>query len=137
MHEDGRVEHKSQTLISEPGKFPNFDFIRELEKSLNTDDGTIFRWAAHENTILNQIKAQLLSYTQAPKDKNRLIKFIDTITNDATRSTIDLNEIAIQCYFHPETQARTSIKKVLPAVLKTSKLLKEEYSKPIETIRRH
>ena len=32
MHEDGRVEHKSQTLISEPGKFPNFDFIRELEK---------------------------------------------------------------------------------------------------------
>lgn len=131
MHEDGRVEHKSQTLISEPGKFPNFDFIRELEKSLTTDDGTIFRWAAHENTILNQIKAQLLSYTQAPKDKNRLIKFIDTITNDATRSMIDLNEIAIQCYFHPETQARTSIKKVLPAVLKTSKVLKKEYSKPI------
>jgi hypothetical protein len=29
------------------------------------------------------------------------------------------------------TQARTSIKKVLPAVLSTSKLLKEQYSKPI------
>jgi hypothetical protein len=131
MHENGRVEHKSQTLISEPGKFPNFDFIKQLKKSLDTDDGTIFRWAAHENTILNQIKTQLLNYTQAPEEKNRLIKFIKTITNDSKRSMVDLNEIAIKCYFHPETQARTSIKKVLPAVLKTSKLLKEKYSKPI------
>ena len=44
---------------------------------------------------------------------------------------VDLNEIAVKCYFHPETQGRTSIKKVLPAVLKTSKSLKKKYSKPI------
>jgi hypothetical protein len=44
---------------------------------------------------------------------------------------VDLNEIAVKCYFHPETQGRTSIKKVLPAVLKTSELLRKEYSKPI------
>ena len=131
MHENGEVEHRNQSLIAEPGQFPNFDFVRELKQSLDTDGGTIFRWAAHENTILNQIKQQLLTYDQTPKDCDNLIKFIETITNGATRSMIDLNEVAVKCYFHPETQGRTSIKKVLPAVLKTSKLLKEEYSKPI------
>jgi len=131
MHENGEVEHKNQALIAEPGQFPNFDFIRELKKSLSTDAGTIFRWAAHENTILNQIKEQLLSHTQVPADKANLIRFIESITNDADRSMVDLNDIAVRCYFHPETQGRTSIKKILPAVLKTSKLLKDEYSKPI------
>lgn len=131
MHANGKVEHRNQVLIAEPGQFPNFDFIRELKKSLSKDAGTIFRWAAHENTILNQIKEQLLSHTQVPADKANLIKFIESITNDADRSMVDLNEIAVRCYFHPETQGRTSIKKVLPAVLKTSKLLKDEYSKPI------
>ena len=89
MHENGEVEHKNQALIAEPGKFPNFDFIRELKKSLSTDAGTIFRWAAHENTILNQIKEQLLSYTQVPDDKANLIRFIESITNDADRSMVD------------------------------------------------
>ena len=131
MYENGEVEHRNQALITEPGQFPNFDFIRELEKSLNTDEGTIFRWAAHENTILNEIKSQLLNYTDPPDDKANLINFIDSITNDADRSMVDLNEIAVKCYFHPDTQGRTSIKKVLPAVLKTSELLKNEYSKPI------
>ena len=131
MHENGEVEHCNQSLIAEPGQFPNFDFVRELKQSLDTDGGTIFRWAAHENTILNQIKQQLLTYDQTPKDCDNLIKFIETITNGATRSMIDLNEVAVKCYFHPETQGRTSIKKVLPAVLNTSELLKEKYSKPI------
>ena len=131
MHENGVVEHHNQALIAEPGQFPNFELIRELKKSLEIDSGTIFRWAAHENTILNQIKQQLVNHNQAPKDSDNLIAFIETITNDAKRSMIDLNEIAVKCYFHPETQGRTSIKKVLPAALKTSRLLKEEYSKPI------
>jgi len=131
MHENGEVEHRNQALIAEPGQFPNFEFVKELQKSLDTDSGTIFRWAAHENTILNQIKQQLLTYDQTPEECDRLIKFIETITNHASRSMVDLNEIAVKCYFHPETQGRTSIKKVLPAVLKTSKSLKKKYSKPL------
>lgn len=136
MHEDGLVEHTGQTLIAEPGKFPNFDFIRELEKSLNTDEGTIFRWAAHENTILNQIKAQLLNYTQAPADKANLIKFIESITNDADRSMVDLNEIAVKCYFHPDTQGRTSIKKCYPQCLKHQNCSKTSIPNQLETTRR-
>lgn len=131
LHENGEVEHRNQALIVEPGQFPNFEFVRELKKSLNTDSGTIFRWAAHENTILNQIKQQILTHDQTPEDCENLIQFIEAITNDASRSMVDLNDIAMKCYFHPETQGRTSIKKVLPAVLKTSGLLKQTFSSPI------
>ena len=133
MHENGRVEHRNQALFAEAGAFPNFNFIRELKDALELDSGTIFRWAAHENTILNHIKEQLLNFEQVPSDKDDLIHFIESITNEADRSMVDLNEHALRCYFHPETQGRTSIKKVLPAVLKTSERLKKEYSKPIGT----
>lgn len=131
MHKDGSVEHRKQCLITEVGKFPNFDFVRELKKSLQSDSGTIFRWAAHENTILNQIRDQLINYAQSNDDTQTLINFIDSITNKARRSMIDLNALAIRCYFHPDTKGKTSIKQVLPAVLKSSKVLKEEYSKPM------
>ena len=131
MHEDGRVEHLNQSLITNPGNFPNFDFVRELKGALDKDTGTVFRWAAHENTILNKIKEQLLKNSDPPPDKNELIQFIDSITNNAERSMVDLNELALRCYFHPMTQARTSIKKILPAVLSTSELLKADYSQPI------
>lgn len=131
MHENGHVEHLNQTLLTEQGVFPNFEFVRQLKKSLDGDSGTIFRWAAHENTILNHIKNQLTTSPRAPDDKDELIQFIESITNQAERSMVDLNEIALKCYFHPSTQGRTSIKKVLPAVLQSSEILKREYSKPI------
>jgi len=131
MHENGYVEHRSQALVTEPGCFPNFNFVRALKNSLDTDDGTIFRWATHENTILNKIKEQLIERSDAPSDKYDLIQFIESITDDAERSMVDLEKIALRCFFHPNTNGQTSIKKVLPAVLGESKLLKDEYSKPI------
>ena len=131
MRENGTVEHRNQSLITQPGNFPNFDFVRDLKDALDSDTGTIFRWAAHENTILNKIKEQLLKSSNPPSDRDSLIQFIDSITNDSERSMVDLNEMALKCYFHPSTQGRTSIKKVLPAVLQSSEILKSEYSKPI------
>ena len=134
MHENGYVEHRSQALITEPGCFPNFNFVRALKNSLDTDEGTIFRWAIHENTILNKIKEQLIERSDAPSDRDDLIQFIESITDDAKRSMVDLEKIALRCFFHPNTNGQTSIKKVLPAVLRESKLLKDEYSKPIGEI---
>ena len=134
MHENGYVEHRGQALITEPGQFPNFNFVRALKNSLDTDDGIIFRWATHENTILNTIKEQLIEGSDAPSDKYELIQFIELITDDAERSMVDLEKIALRCFFHRNTNGQTSIKKVLPAVLGESKLLKDEYSKPIGEI---
>jgi len=53
IHENGQIEHADEYISNQSGYFPNFDFIRELKKALEKDDGTIFRFHNHENTILN------------------------------------------------------------------------------------
>ncbi|MBI5335570.1 MAG: DUF2779 domain-containing protein [Burkholderiales bacterium] len=54
MHADGRVEHKSQFLEARPGVDPTLPFLRALRAALSDDEGTVFRWAAHEKTVLQQ-----------------------------------------------------------------------------------
>lgn len=131
IEKDGSVRHAGQFICAESGVFPNFEFVRELKKQLEADDGTIFRWAAHENTILNHIGAQLHQRSSVVPDANHLLSFIVDVTNNGIRSMVDLNEIAKRTYFDPETKGRTSIKKVLPAVLRTSQFLKKKYQAPI------
>lgn len=131
IEKDGSVKHVGQFICAEPGIFPNFEFVRALKKQLENDDGTIFRWASHENTILNHIAAQIQHRSSEVADADELLLFIADITDDGIRSMVDLNEIAKRTYFHPDTKGRTSIKKVLPAVLKKSQFLKNKYQKPI------
>jgi hypothetical protein len=131
VYADGRIEHKNQALFVEPGEFPNFKFVRALKDAVGTDNGTIFRWAAHENTILRHIRGQLESQPDTLDDKQELIAFIDGITDSGARTMVDLNEVAIRSYFHPDTKGSTSIKKVLPSVLKVSDYLRNKYSNPI------
>ncbi|MBV9241284.1 MAG: DUF2779 domain-containing protein [Acidobacteria bacterium] len=57
----GNVAHVGQHLDTRPGVFPNYDFVRELKKQLEKDNGTIFRYHSHENSYLAAIRAQLLS----------------------------------------------------------------------------
>ncbi|MFL5813747.1 MAG: DUF2779 domain-containing protein [Bdellovibrionia bacterium] len=137
LHEDGRVEHADQHLDIRTGVFPNFEFVRRLKKALSKDEGTIFRYATHENTVLRQIRAQLLE-TPEP-DQDELIAFIDLISQPkkgeegraGRRNMIDLREIVLEHFFHPLMGGSNSIKKVIPAVLEESKFLREKYSKSI------
>ena len=131
IEEDGSVRHAGQFLLAEAGVFPNFEFVRALKRGLETDKGTVFCWSAHENTILNHIRHQLDELTVKPDDYEELVSFISQITNDGPRSMIDLAKIAERAYFHPDTKGRVSIKKVLPAVLKTSPYLKKKYQRPV------
>jgi len=131
IEKDGSVKHIGQFICAEPGVFPNLEFVRALKKQLKNDGGTIFRWAAHENTILNHIAAQIQQRSSVVADADELLSFIADVTDGGIRSMVDLNEIAKRTYFHPETKGRTSIKKVLPAVLRTSHFLKNKYQKPI------
>ena len=84
VNSDLNIEHKGQYLSGEKGMFPNFEFVRKLKAELEHDHGSIFRYATHENTVLNQIMAQL---EEAPlsdvPDKKSLIDFIKTITHGA------------------------------------------------------
>jgi hypothetical protein len=138
VYEDGIIEHKGQWINADQGKFPNFEFVRQLKNELEQDSGTIFRYAAHENSILNAIYSQL-DFSDEP-DKAVLMEWIKTITKSTEKSTekweglrnmVDLCEMVKRYYFAPQTNGSNSIKHVLPAILNFSDFLKEKYSKPI------
>jgi hypothetical protein len=138
LYENEKIEHYSEWINVEPGKFPNFEFVRALKKSLENDNGTIFRYSIHENTVLNHIKTQLLA-SQEP-DKQSLMDFIETITvsksdvkhtKEGNRVMVDLCEVVKAYYYEPVMKGSNSIKAVLPAVLHSSSFLREKYSQSI------
>ena len=57
LDKSGNLTHTE--WISTERVFPNFDFVRALKHDLEGDDGTIFRYSHHENSVLNQIAEQL------------------------------------------------------------------------------
>jgi len=133
------VEHKSQYLETRCGVHPNYGFVRALKDSLG-DIGTIFMWTPHENTTLNSIYDELLEDEDAPSDADELKRFILDVTTlkkdkkvirEGSRKMYDQCALAKKVYFHKDTGGSSSIKKVLPSVLKTSKFLQEKYSQPL------
>ncbi len=138
VDKDGSVKHVGEFLDIAAG-FPNYNFLRALKKELEQDEGTIFRYSHHENTFLNHIYKQLLN-DEDVSDKEELMEFIRTITRptkdfknkwEADRCMVDLCDLVIKYYYNPATRGSNSIKFVLPAILNSSKFLKEKYSKPI------
>lgn len=127
---DGSVRHADEFLLTQPGAFPNYAFVRALRAALVNDNGTIFRWSHHENTILSAIRQQLLEDAAAPSDASELIAFIDSITKGGPRAMVDLADVARRRYFHPNTQGSCSIKQVLPSVLNASAFLSARYGGP-------
>lgn len=139
--EDGTIEHKSEFISNTPGEFPNFIFARALKKALENDNGTVFKFATHENSILNAIIVQLNASNE--NDKVELITFLKTITNstndsvekwEGDRNMVDLNKVVKDYYFNPFTKGSNSIKAVLPASLNSSDYLKQKYSQAIGSI---
>ncbi len=140
-YENGNIEHKSEFISNTPGEFPNFYFARALKKSLENDNGTIFRFATHENSILNAIIIQLLNSQES--DREELILFLKSITSSTKdsanpwqgeRNMVDLNRVVKEYYYNPNTKGSNSIKAVLPASLNSSIYLKNKYSRPIGEI---
>lgn len=128
------IEHVGQYLNEDVSKFPNFEFVRKLKHQLEEDDGTIFRYANHENSILNAIAKQLDESNES--DKDDLISFIHLITHtkeqEGPRDMVDLLEVVKLYYYNvDEMHGSNSIKQVLPAVLNGSQFLKNKYSQPI------
>lgn len=134
IYEDGTIEHLPEYINIERGHFPNFDFVRALRDQLSQDAGSVFRYAPHENTILNHILLQLQNAPEV-EDKGDLIDFIRTITHSANhkgeRDMIDLLDVVKKHYWHPMMGGSNSLKAVLPAVLNSSDHIVEKYSQPI------
>jgi hypothetical protein len=141
VYEDGRVDHHNEYLNTEPGVFPNFDFVRALKTSLEVNDGSIFRYHNHENTIVNVIYEQL--HKSAEPDKVELMDFIESISHNTgkkaktwsgERDMIDLQQTVVKYYYDPITGGSNSIKDILPAVLHSSSYLKEKYTQPLSQL---
>lgn len=140
VSKDGSIEHANEFINVEPGHFPNFDFVRALKKALSNDNGTIFRYAAHENTVLCAIHAQLKKSDLPKTEIEELCGFIESITTkregkeilwDGKRSMVDLLEMVKGYYYHPATGGSNSLKYVLPATLNESQFLKQKYAQQI------
>jgi Domain of unknown function(DUF2779) len=140
LYQDGRLEHKGQYLNPRRGVFPNYDFVRALKKELEGDDGSIFRYATHENSTLVEISRQLAEDPNPPEDRAALRQFIRSITTstkdsteqwDGARTMIDLRKMVLRYYYDPVTNGANSIKVVLPAILNNSDFLKKKYAQPI------
>jgi hypothetical protein len=141
VYENGNVVHHNEYLNTEIGTFPNFDFIRALKKSLSLNEGSIFRYHNHENTIVNVIYSQLSVSNES--DKIELLEFIESISHNTAKNSktwcgyrdmIDLQRTVVNYYYNPITGGSNSIKAILPAVLHSSKFLQEKYRKPISEI---
>lgn len=140
-YEDGRVEHKTEYINDQPGEFPNFKFAAALKEALQNDSGTIFRFADHENSIVNAIIKQMNDSPEFTDDD--LILFLKSISHSSKNSTeiwvgerdmVDLRKIVLDYYYNPLTNGSNSLKYVLPAILNTSIFLKNKYSKPLTEI---
>jgi hypothetical protein len=135
MHRDGRMEHY-EWIDAYQGVFPNYEFVRQLKAVLDKDEGTIFRYAAHENTVLRQIQTQMMEDDE--QKYGDLIKWIDTITEykigkskvAGPRNMVDMLQLVREHYYHPDMKGSNSIKAVLPAVM-TGDAIKKKYSKPL------
>ena len=140
-NQDGSIEHLSQYINNIPGEFPNFHFARALQAAIGNDNGTVFKFATHENSIVNAIISQLEQSNQT--DKNQLIVFLKSISTstknqaqpwEGDRNMVDLCKVVKDYYYNPLTKGSNSIKAVLPAALNSSNFLKQKYSQPIGNI---
>lgn len=146
MEKDGTVTHASEFIDLTPGIDPSIEFLRALKNALNkpgVEQSTVFMWSHYENTVLNELRANLIQLRHegtAPDDAEELIEFADSLTvrkqgekilHRGVRAMVDLCAYADLIFFHPDTQGRSSIKVVLPAVMKASIWLQQRYSRPI------
>ena len=96
--------------------FPNFRFTESLMKQIGTT-GTPLMWTPFENTILRNILEQMDIYGYT---YDSLKNWLTNITTDKKQGRegrfVDLNDLTLQYYFHPDMKGKTSIKKVLPAI---------------------
>lgn len=140
--EDGSVTH-DEYIATEPGKYPSYEFLLELQKVLGKDEGTILRYSPHENTILRHLRKNLVGGRPAVPptlDVEDLIAFIDSITkstnnelgHEGPRNMVDMYPIVKDHYYHRRMGSKKSIKAVLDAMMSTSPVLKERYSRPLE-----
>ena len=89
----------------------------------------------------------MLLSSDPPADHEDLVTFIEQVTKRGSgaetivgnRNMVDLCDIAKKYYFHPSTMGSSSLKKVLPALMKSSPILRalyqdRTYGQPVKSL---
>lgn len=102
-------------------EFPNFQFAESLMEQIG-ERGTPLMWSHYENTTLKDILEQFAIRDYSNDDLN---KWLTEITKDKGREGrfVDLRDFCLKYYFHPMMKGKTSIKKVLPAVMSNTEFV--------------
>lgn len=134
MHDDGRVHHQTQFLEARPGVDPTRPFLSALKAALDANAGTVFRWSHHENNVLGSLRERLIE-EGLPGDQD-LVAFIQLITHQSggiagARNMVDLCELSQRYFYAPGTRGSSSLKKVLPALMRNSQFLRQTYSQAV------
>lgn len=118
LYQDGRMEHKE--WLNTDDKFPNVECAVSLKSCLG-NIGTVMTWSPYENTQLKAIKETLVEMEDFDSElKTWLIEIIEDKDRNDNR-ILDMNKLTGKFYFHPLMGGRTSIKVVLPSVLRATK----------------
>jgi len=148
LHQDGRLEHVDDFLMSEPGQMPNVAFLKSLKDTLSRNEGTVMMWSPYENSVLNalldslskELKLSGVDLAEQAQVYEELKVFVDSLTtrkqgnktlHRGSRAMVDLCELSSKGFFHRRAGGSNSIKKVLPAMLDASDTLRGLYSQPV------
>jgi len=115
----GRFKH--QGWLHGGLDYPNFNFARTLMEHVGRE-GTFFCWSAHETTMLKAVLKQMQDRGHCDDELETWLKFA-TLKQNQGGPWVDMNQLAVKHYFHPDMKGSTSIKKVLPAVWNAHKWL--------------
>ena len=129
--ESGQVIHDSECLITDPGVVPNEGVVRALRAALSADNGTVIHWWDHERVVLKDM-AQQIDRGNA-HDRQEMIAFIDKLVGkNGPGRLVDIGRLLVaKAAFIAGTDGRSSIKKVLQALLSQSPVLRRLYENPI------
>lgn len=94
----------------------------------------MFRWSHHENNVLSSLRNRLIE-EDLPGDQD-LAAFIQLITHQSgsppgLRDMVDLCGLSQRYFYAPGTRGSSSLKKVLPALMRNSQFLRQTYSQAV------
>ena len=133
MDKMGHIEHR-EWIAKEKSIDPSFEFVQKIKSILEKDNGSIFMYASHENTVLQSIKKRMKQKGDKYLDEISFINEISFAKNEQKpqRAMIDMKKIIEHYYYNYFMKGSISLKAVLPAIMKTSEFLKEKYSKELD-----
>ena len=133
MDANGRVEHRTQCLVTEPGVVPSAAVVRALRAALGGDEGTVLHWWDHERVVLEDVRKQIAAGDEP--DGPALAAFIAGLIGGAEgrpARLVDMGRpLVAKTAFIAGTDGRSSIKKVLQAVMQQSDYLRERYGRAV------